>query len=115
MTETTYTILDSTGEAIKRGLSLADAADEIMTSDGREWEIRKDPIGWVAWSRHQVAGIGWTKCSGLYSIKNYRLAAERDIHLKIVNAERWPGHCETMTDAAYDEMMAHLAEIWAHA
>lgn len=38
-----------------------------------------------------------------------RAEAEHEICEKIVNAECWAGHCEAMTDAVYDAMMAELA------
>jgi hypothetical protein len=53
---TTYTIIDGEGYVLDRGVSLNEAADAIMTSDSREWEIRQDKDGgFTAWSRQQVA------------------------------------------------------------
>ena len=107
---TTYTTIDADGYVLDRGLSLAEAADAIMTSDSREWEIRPDGdgLGVTAWSRQQVANHPWAR-TAIYSGHTDRAAAEQEICKKIVTSERWAGHCEAMTDAAYDEMMAQVA------
>ena len=106
---TTYTTIDTDGYVLDRGISLVEAADAIMTSDGREWEIREDKDGgFTAWSRQQVANLPWG-ATVLYSIKSDRAEAEAEICEKIVTSERWSGHCEAMTDAAYDEMTAQVA------
>lgn len=106
---TTYTIITGEGYVIDRGLGLAEAADAIMTSDSREWEIREDQGGgFTAWSRQQVANRPWAATT-IYSFAATRDEAEREICEKIVDSGRWPGHCEAMTDQAYDEMIAQLA------
>lgn len=110
MTKRTYTILDHNGFVIARGLTLADAADEIMSSDSREWDIRPLDGGWVAWSRQQVANRGWAPCLPLYSAEPDRAAAEREICEMIVAAPRWPGHVEALADDDYDAMVAAEAQ-----
>ena len=106
---TTYTTIDSDGYVLDRGISLVEAADAIMTSDSREWEIREDKDGgFTAWLRQQVAKRPWD-ATAIYSFKADRAEAEAEICEKIVTSERWSGHCEVMTDAAYDEMMARVA------
>ena len=106
---TTYTILDNDGYVMDRGVSLCEAADAIMTSDSREWEIREDKDGgYTAWSRQQVANWPWA-ATAIYSFAATRDEAEREICEKIVNSEHWAGHYEAMTDADYDAMMAQVA------
>lgn len=106
---TSYTIIDGEGEVLDRGASLSEAADAIMTSDSREWDIRQDKDGgFTAWSRQQVANRPWAITS-IYSFAATREEAEREIFEKIVTSERWSGHCEAMTDAAYDAMLAASA------
>jgi hypothetical protein len=105
----TYTIIDGEGEVLDRGVSLSEAADAIMTSDSREWEIRADTDGgFTAWNRQQVANRPWA-ATAIYSFAATREEAEHEICEKIVIAERWAGHCEAMTDEAYDEMLAQIA------
>jgi folylpolyglutamate synthase/dihydropteroate synthase len=106
---TTYTTIDADGYVLERGISLVEAADTIMTSDSREWEIREDENGgFTAWSRQQVANRPWA-ATVIHSFKADRAEAEAEICEKIVTSMRWPGHCEAMTDAEYDEMMAQVA------
>lgn len=105
---TTYTIIDGEGYVMDRGVSLSEAADAIMTSDSREWDIREDENGgFTVWSRQQVANRPWA-ATAIYSFAANRDEAEREICENIVNSERWSGHCEAMTDAAYEEMLAQL-------
>ena len=105
----TYTILDFDGYVMERGVSLAEAADAIMTSDSREWQIREDKDGgYTVWTRQQVANRPW-RATAIWSFEAERAAAEQEICEKIVFAERFAGHYEAMTDAAYDEMMAQVA------
>lgn len=108
---TTYTVIDNvSGEAIATGLSAADAASEVLTSDGREFEIRlaDDGNGFELWTRQQVANRGWT-CTALYSIEADRSAAEADIFAQVI-AANWPGRPSVLTDAQYAEMRAELAD-----
>ncbi|MGC8534907.1 MAG: hypothetical protein ACP5QR_05165 [Rhizomicrobium sp.] len=41
---TLYTVLSNTGDVIGRHLTVAQAADEILTDDGREWRIDGLPV-----------------------------------------------------------------------
>lgn len=107
---TTYTILDGEGYVIDRHVSLSGAADYIMTSDSRRWDIREDDDGgFVVWSDQQVANVKWHKIGAIFSIKSDRADAEREICEQIVNSDRWSGHYEAMTDASYDDMMRQVA------
>ena len=56
----TYKVIDYNGDVIARGLSAAEAANEILSTDSREWEIRRmEGGGWQIWSRQQVANRPW--------------------------------------------------------
>lgn len=91
-----YDILDHEGYLIAESLTVEEAADEIMTSDGREWEIREDKDGgFTAWTRQQVANRPWS-ATAVYSFAATRAEAEREICQKIVESERWPGHPEAI-------------------
>jgi hypothetical protein len=104
---TTYTVIDHDGYEIASGLTLEQAADEIMSSDSREWQLRKDAKfdGWAAWSRQQVANRDWTE-TVFYSSSTDEAAALAEISQKIVSAERMAGHYEAITDEQFSEMKA---------
>lgn len=104
---TTYTIIHHDGYEIASGLTLIEAADAIMTSDGREWDIRKDTahLGWTAWSRQQVANQGWRE-TVFYSPAADEAEANADISQQIVGTERMRGHCEAVTDEQFAAMKA---------
>lgn len=107
---TTYTILSGEGEMIETGLSLRDAAHEVLTSDSREYEVREDKDGgFTLWSRQQVANRPWA-ATRFFSIKTDRAEAEAEIFAEVVSSERFAGHCEAITDEQYAEMLASLAE-----
>lgn len=108
----TYTLLDTTGRAIAHGLSASDAAAEILTSDGREYDIRADDTGgYVLWTRHQVAGLPWTPTI-FYSAAENIEEAEADIYAAVVVAERFCGHPEAVTDDQYIEMLTdYMADL----
>jgi hypothetical protein len=90
-------VIDGEGYEIASGLTLEQAADEIMTSDGREWQLRKDVKfgGWGAWSRQQVANRDWAE-TVFHSASLDEAAALAEISQKIVSRERMAGHYEAL-------------------
>lgn len=113
---TTYTILTGEGEMIDTGLSLADAAHEVLASDGRGYEVRElapnrdgSPSGFALWSMDRNRLHAWEE-TRFSSINTDLDAAKREIFGAIVSAERFRGHCEAVTDEAYAAMLASLAE-----
>jgi len=104
---TTYTVTDRSGNVIERGLTLSHAAHEILSTDGREWDIRPiDGGGWCLWARHQVANRPWAETT-VWSFAASPEAAEADIFGQVITA-CWPGHYEAWTDAGYDRMLAEI-------
>ena len=104
---TTYTVTDRSGNVIARGLTLSHAAHEILSTDGREWDIRPiDGGGWRLWSRQQVANRPWAETS-ITSFVSSPEAASDDIFEQVITA-CWPGHYEACTDAGYDRMLAEI-------
>lgn len=92
-----FDIIDAGGNVLEESLTMMEAADAIMRSDGREWELRPHKAGgFVAWSRQQVANRPWAEVSPLYSAESDEGAALADISRQIVTAERWPGHDEAV-------------------
>lgn len=104
----TYTVIDYNGDVIARGLSLAEAANEILSTDSREWEIR--PInrvglhGWRLWTRQQVAHLPWTP-TVVFSLADNQSEAEAEIFAEVVRAD-WPRHYSAMTDESYNQSLA---------
>jgi len=103
---TTYTIINSDGEMLETGLTLRDAAAEVLRSDSREFEIREDDDGsFVLWSRQQVASRPWA-ATRFFSNKTDREEAENQIFAEVVSHGRFAGHCEAITDEQYAETRA---------
>lgn len=95
----TYRVISTDGEVIETGLSLSEAAHEVLTSDGREYQIRPDDdgAGFTLWSRQQVAGLPWT-ATRFSSVSADRAEAEGDIFADVVNGGRLAGHCEAIEE-----------------
>ena len=105
----TYTVTTHDGDYPRRGLTLAQAADEILSSDGREWEIRLNAYGgYRLWGRQQVANIGWEKL-WQRSYAPDRATAEAEIFGEVIYAE-WRGHDVAQLDRVYDAMLAEVAD-----
>jgi hypothetical protein len=108
-TPTTYTVTSAEGENPRTGLSLHDAADEILSSDSREWKIERDEDGmWVIWSRQQVANRGWAKTI-TSSWEDTQEEAEAEMFAEVIQKSwQWRGHDIAVTDEEY-------ARSWAEA
>ena len=88
----TYTVTTQEGEYPRHGLSLAQAADEILSSDSREWKILLNDGVWEIWSRQQVANQGWS-ATVIYSVEDDREAAETEMFKKVIaQSWDWRGH-----------------------
>lgn len=112
----TYTIINATsGEAVERSLSLRDAAEMLLTADSFTFEIvpETDGDGYrLMLSRSSGASTGprGMAASVFFSLENGRAAAEDEIFAAVVAHDGdWRG-LEAMTDAAYDDVLAALAE-----
>lgn len=107
-TPVTYTVLHDSA-VLGRHLTAAEAAAEILTHDGREYDIRPEQDGgFTLWSRQEVANRGWTR-TVIYSAADTMAEAEAEIFGRVI-AAGWDRHPDAMTDADYDAMMADLAE-----
>jgi hypothetical protein len=99
----TYTVTNSEGEYPRHGLTLAQAANEILSSDSRDWEIRFDNGAWEIWSRQQVANIGWGKTT-ILSWADTEEEGDNEVVLEVIeNSYDWRGHDIALTDADYFE------------
>ncbi len=120
---TLYTVLDCNGEHQVSGLTVAEAAREVMQYDGHQFEIRaaEDGNGFELWtsqfSRNSTGGGRPLVKSVIYSVADDRDAAEAEIYRKVIaHADWWKGY-SVMTDedyaarkAIFDAEMAEEAE-----
>lgn len=112
---TTYTVLDTQGEPIRRHLSATDAMAEILLHDGHDYDIRpaEDGAGFELWvtrfSRNSPAGGEPLVRSLIWSTETDEAKARHDIAHKVMTAW-WDRYPSTMTDAEYDKLMAESSE-----
>jgi hypothetical protein len=99
-----YTVVDIDGEPIARHLTAAEAAHIILTDDGRDYEIRRDELGCVLWTRQQVANRPWAK-TVVFSLADTLAEAEAEIFDAVISAD-WARHPEAMTDLQFDAIAA---------
>ncbi len=120
-TTTTYTVFNHGDYALAhRGLSLEEAADELMTEDGYAWEWRSKKIDVLG--KQMDYWTIWLSDGSRYSTRSARhLHASRfsgfdkeQILEEVVSTE-WRG-MEAMPDADFDAMVAaYEAELAAEA
>lgn len=106
-----YAVVDRSGDLIARDLTTAQAAHEILTVDGQEYEIRNngaDGDYWTLWERQQVANKPWTATIiGTYG-SEAEARAEIFAHVvKEADGGRW-WKAEAIPQEEYDEMQARL-------
>ena len=111
---TTYTVFDNNNETVKRGLSLHDAAVELLTADGHDYEIRPEADGegfrlWITqFSRNSTLGGRPLSKSIFFSLEADKRRAEYEIFTQVIG-EDWYNF-EAMTDADYEEVQSGASE-----
>jgi hypothetical protein len=109
MTKFTVFHQDDSGHIYGRGLTAVEAMREILTYDGRQFEIRsveeKPYPHHDLWSKN--LNSSWTK-TVVSSYADTRKEAEQEIAQKVIDAG-WDRHPEAMLDADFDEMIARMA------
>jgi acyl-CoA reductase-like NAD-dependent aldehyde dehydrogenase len=105
----TYTVFSPAGEMISSGQTLEQAAHAILTSDGREYQIRAQCPGFRLWARHQVAGRGWSP-TVFDSPDDDVDTAEAEIFAAVITAEPMRGHAYAVKDSDYAAWAADAAE-----
>ena len=105
----TYTVTTQEGEYPRRGLSLAEAANEILSSDSREWKIVGTEIGlYRIWSRQQVANIGWSAID-IATWADSVAEAEAEMFQQVIDQSwGWRGHDIAVTDAEYNRTVFEI-------
>jgi len=106
-----YAVVDQSGELIARDLTTEQAAHEILTVDGQEYEIRPDRAGdyWTLWTRQQVANKPWTAILGSFGLTIADARADIFAHVvKEADGGRW-WKAEAIPQEEYDEMVDWFA------
>lgn len=104
---TTYTFID--GDNAITGLTMIEAARELLSADSAEYEIRIDPRGgYRLWTRKQVANKPWTQTI-IFSLEDSEAAAEEEIARLVIGSGAWEtGNIHVLTDDEYAELQAEL-------
>lgn len=117
MTTEAYTLTDpNNGTIIGRGLSVAEAADAIMSFDGQEWEIRRSiesdgSVRLGVWTQKQCADLAWEKWSFDWSVRQDadpedEAAARAAIFAKIIRDKNAMRPLDIYADAEWDRIEA---------
>ncbi len=103
----TYTVCRADdGDNAHSGLSLEEAADEMLSYDGRDWELRRDGEGWRIWNTYQNHARPWVS-TRFYSAEENEAKARAELLAEVVG-DKINRHL-AMTDADYEAMMARIA------
>ena len=94
---TTYTVVTPSGELVASGLSLREAAIEVLTSDGRDFEISEYNGNLVLWIRRQLGGIPWQR-TVFRSANPDPEAAEMEIFAAVVDFGPMPGYYQVIEE-----------------
>jgi len=111
MTETLFTLVDHNGDRTESGLTLIEAAREIIQHDGVDYELRPadDGDGFYMWTRQQVANRPWTR-TDMFSLDGDEAAAETEILTRFADDSRRHGRFSIMSDEGYAAMMKEIDE-----
>jgi len=106
-----YAVVDQSGELIARDLTTEQAAHEILTVDGQEYEIRPDSTDgyWTLRSRKPVSNKLWTAILGSFGLTIADARADIFAHVvKEADGGRW-WKAEAIPQEEYDEMVDWFA------
>lgn len=113
---TTYTVFfQDDSSTARRGLSVHEAAAEMLAYNGHDYEIRPmaDGRGFRLWTCQPVANRRWEE-TVVFSLEADEAAATSEIMHRVVafhnsrTGGSWAGDC--MPDADFDQMLADAAE-----
>lgn len=111
---TTYTVFRHDDSSVaQRGLTRAEAANELLSADGYDWEIRqnKSSGGYDLWtrefSRNSPLGNRPLTRTVFSSPASDRALAEEEIFASVIATPNWHGY-EAMTDADFDAMLSEI-------
>jgi hypothetical protein len=106
-----YAVVDQSGELIARDLTTEQAAHEILTVDGQEYEIRPDSTDgyWTLRSRKPVSNKPWTAHLLIvkYGTEDEARAAIFAHVVAAADGGRW-WKAEAIPQEEYDEMVERL-------
>ncbi len=112
---TTYTVFfQDDSSTARRGMSVHEAAVEMLIYDGHDYGIRPeaDGSGFRLWTCQPVANRRW-EATVVFSLEADEATATAEIMQRVVNFEgrrggSWAGEC--MRDEDFDQMLADAAE-----
>lgn len=106
MTKILYTVINQ-GRATRRGLSLREAAGEMLLYDGGDYNIRPgDDCGFWLWTER--ANRSWTR-STICSLHDDEDAAKAEIFQKVIDSGYWDSDGFTVIpDEQADAMLAEM-------
>lgn len=109
MMENLYTVIDNNGDVLNAGLTLEEAAHEILIDDGRSYEIKKDANNdnWVLFTKRLNDRTSQETC--IFSIEKDKKLARMDVFKRVVmEAEAvWWG-AQAIRDEWYKEELQGL-------
>lgn len=109
---TRYTVIAPSGDPIAHGLTLEQAAHEVLQGCHRDYEIRPAAGGRISGYDLWVIPFGGPPCESwpmIYSLLSDEAAARDEIWRRVIDAH-WECAPEVMTDDVYAEMMAEFAD-----
>lgn len=105
-----YVVINqNTGETIATGLTLRDAANEILSYDSQEWQIRPmENGGFSLWLRKELANKPWHETT-ICSFEREESEAENDIFRQVLDRD-WLTGPQALTESEYERHLAWLNE-----
>lgn len=102
---TTYTFVN--GDRAITGLTMIEAAHELLSTDSAEYDIRPDSRGgYRLWTRKQVANKPWTQTI-IFSLEDNETSAEKEIARLLIGSGAWEtGSIHVLTDDQYANLQA---------
>ena len=105
-----FTVISGSGVVQAEGLSADEAAVQVLTYDGHNYEIRPDADGGF-WLWHTQRGGGGNVPmvrTLIYSAAETEDEAQDEIFAEVLTKADWFDHQDVMTDAAYAAMVAEI-------
>lgn len=103
----TFTIINWSDYSIQSGLTLDDAAHEVLSCDESQFEIREAKEGgYSLWSSNPSLNQDWVETK-FFSREEDAEKAKEEIFTMVVDNPRFQAICEVLTDEMYDEIKSN--------
>lgn len=109
-----YIVTQPSNGHVTRPMTLAEAADHVMSYDGHEYDIRPsaDGVGYELWlschSRNSTCWKGLTK-SVIFSLRDDLAQATEEIFVQVLRHATWWHGQYAYTEKEYTRMIAEFA------